>query len=334
MPAPGVAVKRIRLERMGCRIAVGRDAGFRSREPRLLDRAAVLALHGNLGAHRRAPHRAAALEEDPDRVLQGCSEARRSIPRACCCSWSSTPWRLFACVGTSIFDPPAETRRREPLSPAAAVWGSSIVRVAHGGAGSADEPQHEARLTAGREDRSASSLTDDLDRGSSTRCSRSRPPSAPCRWPRRRKTRSGSVALSGQVERLLEVRNERPAAAGVGGDAVVGRAGAGGGQPGEHRHRYGEQRCQSRSCHHEGEPLVAAHFEPGGQADNRASVLRRIAFRRPWRSGWHRDQPGRRRGVRRAPVRPLPRGVRGRRRVQALAGQDRDRGGRPTCSAC
>ena len=28
-------------------------------------------------------------------------------------------------------------------------------------------------------------------------------------------------------------------------------------------------------------------------------------------------------------VRPLPRGVRGRRRVQALAGQDRDRGGRP-----
>ena len=42
-----------------------------------------------------------------------------------------------------------------------------------------------------------------------------------------------------------------------------------------------------------------------------------------------RDRPGRARGERRAPLRPLPRGVRGRRRLQALAGQDRHRGRRP-----
>ena len=42
-----------------------------------------------------------------------------------------------------------------------------------------------------------------------------------------------------------------------------------------------------------------------------------------------RDRPGRARGQRRPPLRPLPRGVRGRRRVQALAGQDGDRGRRP-----
>ena len=35
------------------------------------------------------------------------------------------------------------------------------------------------------------------------------------------------------------------------------------------------------------------------------------------------------RSVRRAPLRPLPRGVRGRRDLQALAGQDGHRGGRP-----
>ena len=44
----------------------------------------------------------------------------------------------------------------------------------------------------------------------------------------------------------------------------------------------------------------------------------------------NRDQPGRARGLRRAPVRALSGGVRGGRRVQALAGQDRDRGGRPS----
>ena len=41
------------------------------------------------------------------------------------------------------------------------------------------------------------------------------------------------------------------------------------------------------------------------------------------------DRPGRPRGLRRPPLRPLPRGVRGRRRLQALARQDGDRGRRP-----
>ena len=40
-------------------------------------------------------------------------------------------------------------------------------------------------------------------------------------------------------------------------------------------------------------------------------------------------RPGRARGLRRPSVRALPRGVRGRRRLQALAGEDRDRGRRP-----
>src|SRR3954447_10867302 len=42
-----------------------------------------------------------------------------------------------------------------------------------------------------------------------------------------------------------------------------------------------------------------------------------------------RHRPGDARGVRRPPLRPLPRGVRGRRRVQALAGEDDHRGRRP-----
>ena len=42
-----------------------------------------------------------------------------------------------------------------------------------------------------------------------------------------------------------------------------------------------------------------------------------------------RDRPGRPRGERRPSLRPLPRGVRGRRRLQALAGEDRHRGRRP-----
>src|SRR5215211_6014052 len=41
------------------------------------------------------------------------------------------------------------------------------------------------------------------------------------------------------------------------------------------------------------------------------------------------DRPGGPRGIRRAPLRALPRGVRGRRHLQALAGQDGHRGGRP-----
>ncbi len=42
-----------------------------------------------------------------------------------------------------------------------------------------------------------------------------------------------------------------------------------------------------------------------------------------------RDRSGRPRGERRPPLRPLPRGVRGRRRLQALAGEDRHRVRRP-----
>ena len=42
-----------------------------------------------------------------------------------------------------------------------------------------------------------------------------------------------------------------------------------------------------------------------------------------------RDRAGRARGERRPPVRPLPGGVRGRRRLQALAREDRDRVRRP-----
>ena len=41
------------------------------------------------------------------------------------------------------------------------------------------------------------------------------------------------------------------------------------------------------------------------------------------------NRPGRARGLRRPRLRALPRGVRGRRRLQALAGEDGDRGRRP-----
>ena len=49
----------------------------------------------------------------------------------------------------------------------------------------------------------------------------------------------------------------------------------------------------------------------------------------PYDHAFVRDRPGRPRGERRPPVRPLPRGVRGRRGLQALAGEDGDRGRRP-----
>ena len=97
-------------------------------------------------------------------------------------------------------------------------------------------------------------------------------------------------------------------------DGVTGISSSGSGAPGGER--LGEVAGVAHAARRPYRRRVARHIAESWQDRGMSPELRR-------------DRPGRPRGERRPPLRPLPRGVRGRRGLQALAGQDRDRGRRP-----